>query len=62
MNVVLLISEMTTATQTTIPHPAREELELADVLHALSDPVRLRIVSGARRGRRPVVRQLRRCR
>ena len=37
---------MTTATQTTIPHPAREELELADVLHALSDAVRLRIVSG----------------
>jgi DNA-binding transcriptional ArsR family regulator len=26
-------------------HPAAEELELATVLHALSDPVRLRIVS-----------------
>ncbi|MDQ6744721.1 MAG: ArsR family transcriptional regulator [Actinomycetota bacterium] len=25
-------------------HPAREEIELAAVLHALSDPVRLRIV------------------
>lgn len=29
----------------TIPHPAREELELGAVLHALSDPVRLRIVA-----------------
>ena len=41
---------MTTATPTTIPHPAREQLELADVLHALSDPVRLRIVSGLAAG------------
>jgi DNA-binding transcriptional ArsR family regulator len=29
----------------TIPHPRRDELELAAVLHALSDPVRLRIVA-----------------
>ena len=50
MNVVQLISEMTTATRRD-PHPAREELELAAVLHALSDPVRLRIVSRARRRR-----------
>ena len=28
-----------------IPHPAREELEMPAVLHALSDPVRLQIVS-----------------
>jgi DNA-binding transcriptional ArsR family regulator len=28
-----------------IVHPAREELELGAVLHALSDPVRLRIVA-----------------
>lgn len=28
-----------------LPHPEREELELAAVLHALSDPMRLRIVS-----------------
>jgi DNA-binding transcriptional ArsR family regulator len=28
-----------------IPHPAREEIELAAVLHALSDPVRLQIVA-----------------
>jgi DNA-binding transcriptional ArsR family regulator len=28
-----------------IPHPRRDELELAAVLHALSDPVRLRIVA-----------------
>ena len=27
-------------------HPAREELEIAAVLHALSDPMRLRIVAG----------------
>ena len=29
-----------------IPHPAREDLDLAGVLHALSDPVRLEIVAG----------------
>ena len=28
------------------PHPAVEEIELAAVLHALSDPMRLRIVAG----------------
>jgi DNA-binding transcriptional ArsR family regulator len=28
-----------------LPHPARDELELASVLHALSDPVRLKIVA-----------------
>jgi DNA-binding transcriptional ArsR family regulator len=33
-----------------IPHPAREELDLAAVLHALSDPVRLRIVAGLAEG------------
>jgi len=33
---------MTTAA---IEHPRRDELELAAVLHALSDPVRLRIVA-----------------
>ncbi len=27
-------------------HPSREEVELATVLHALSDPIRLRIVVG----------------
>ncbi|MFJ7770015.1 ArsR/SmtB family transcription factor [Streptomyces sp. NPDC097107] len=27
-----------------LPHPAREEIRLESVLHALSDPVRLRIV------------------
>jgi DNA-binding transcriptional ArsR family regulator len=37
----------------TITHPQRAELELAAVLHALSDPVRLRIVAGlARDGER----------
>ena len=29
-----------------LSHPAREEIELAAVLHALSDPMRLRIVAG----------------
>jgi DNA-binding transcriptional ArsR family regulator len=29
-----------------LSHPARHELELAAVLHALSDPMRLRIVTG----------------
>jgi DNA-binding transcriptional ArsR family regulator len=33
------------AAPTDIPHPAREELDLAAVLHALSDPVRLEIVA-----------------
>jgi DNA-binding transcriptional ArsR family regulator len=35
---------MTTATL--ISHPVREALDIATVLHALSDPVRLQIVSG----------------
>jgi DNA-binding transcriptional ArsR family regulator len=35
----------TTATAQAIEHPKREEIELAGVLHALSDPVRLRIVT-----------------
>ena len=34
----------------TLAHPHRDELELAAVLHALSDPVRLRIVTGLARG------------
>jgi DNA-binding transcriptional ArsR family regulator len=33
-----------------ISHPQRDELELPAVLHALSDPVRLRIVAGLARG------------
>jgi DNA-binding transcriptional ArsR family regulator len=32
--------------QDPLSHPAREEIELAAVLHALSDPMRLRIVAG----------------
>jgi DNA-binding transcriptional ArsR family regulator len=37
----------TSATATSdIPHPANEDLDLAAVLHALSDPVRLQIVAG----------------
>jgi DNA-binding transcriptional ArsR family regulator len=34
-----------TLTAERIQHPPREELELGAVLHALSDPVRLRIVA-----------------
>jgi DNA-binding transcriptional ArsR family regulator len=34
-----------------IPHPAREEIELASVLHALSDPVRLAVVKTIADGR-----------
>ena len=36
---------MPTETATPIAGPTREELDLAAVLHALSDPVRLRIVA-----------------
>jgi DNA-binding transcriptional ArsR family regulator len=44
---------MTTTSATApaeIPHPARDELDLAAVLHALSDPVRLEIVAGLASG------------
>lgn len=34
-----------TAPSRELPHPVREEIRLEGVLHALSDPVRLRIVS-----------------
>jgi DNA-binding transcriptional ArsR family regulator len=40
---------MTTKTLDPIPHPGRDALELAAVLHALSDPIRLRIVAGLAR-------------
>jgi len=36
--------------QRPIPHPGSDELELAAVLHALSDPMRLRIVAALARG------------
>ena len=36
---------MTTQTQDQIAHPNRADLELGAVLHALSDPVRLKIVA-----------------
>jgi DNA-binding transcriptional ArsR family regulator len=41
---------METTTADTLAHPALDEIELATVLHALSDPVRLRIVAGLARG------------
>jgi DNA-binding transcriptional ArsR family regulator len=34
------------ATAEKIAHPARDEIELSAVLHALSDPVRLQIAAG----------------
>jgi DNA-binding transcriptional ArsR family regulator len=36
---------VTTKTTEGIAHPRREDIELAAVLHAVSDPVRLRIVA-----------------
>jgi DNA-binding transcriptional ArsR family regulator len=36
---------MTPTTTEAIDHPAREDIELGAVLHALSDPVRLKIVA-----------------
>jgi DNA-binding transcriptional ArsR family regulator len=38
------ISASTGAAGRELPHPAREEIRLEGVLHALSDPMRLRIV------------------
>jgi DNA-binding transcriptional ArsR family regulator len=43
-------AQMVTTTEA-LPHPRRDELELAAVLHALSDPIRLRIVAGLAGGR-----------
>src|SRR5690349_21495602 len=39
-----------TADAETLSHPARAEIELPTVLHALSDPMRLRIVAGLAAG------------
>src|SRR6476646_8044191 len=39
-----LISESSIGTPESLGHPATDEIELAGVLQALSDPVRLRIV------------------
>jgi len=43
----MAVKTMTTQAQASeeIPHPRRDEIELAAVLHALSDPVRLKIVA-----------------
>ena len=49
MIVVLSFAPMKTTPADQIAHPGLEELELAAVLHALSDPVRLRIVVGLAR-------------
>lgn len=40
-----------TAAAHQIPHPGRDDLDLASVLHALSDPVRLGIVAELADGR-----------
>jgi DNA-binding transcriptional ArsR family regulator len=47
---MIVVQRMQTTAHDTIAHPALEEIELAAVLHALSDPVRLRIVAGLARG------------
>jgi DNA-binding transcriptional ArsR family regulator len=39
-----------TAAAHDIPHPGRDDLDLASVLHALSDPVRLAIVADLANG------------
>jgi DNA-binding transcriptional ArsR family regulator len=41
---------MQTQTTAEIPHPTRGEIELGAVLHALSDPVRLKIVAALAAG------------
>lgn len=50
-----LISQDTEVVQITVateplPHPGREQIELGSVLHALSDPMRLRIVAALANG------------
>jgi DNA-binding transcriptional ArsR family regulator len=45
-----LISESTVGTAESLGHPATGEIELAGVLQALSDPIRLRIVVALRAG------------
>jgi DNA-binding transcriptional ArsR family regulator len=41
---------LTVSTAPDIPHPTRDQFDLPAVLHALSDPVRLRIVAGLAAG------------
>lgn len=41
-----LVIETAAITEDALPHPPAEAIELAGVLHALSDPMRLRIVAG----------------
>jgi DNA-binding transcriptional ArsR family regulator len=48
-DVLRTLNTSATSTQK-IPHPAREELDLPEVLHALSDPVRLGIVAALAEG------------
>jgi DNA-binding transcriptional ArsR family regulator len=43
-------ASMTTKTKEGISHPRRDEIELAAVLHAVSDPVRLQIVATLAKG------------
>jgi DNA-binding transcriptional ArsR family regulator len=50
MNVVQGNSEKMQSVAEALPHPKRDEIELGRVLHALSDPVRLQIVSSIANG------------
>jgi DNA-binding transcriptional ArsR family regulator len=47
---MIVVQSSVMATPGTLPQPLRGELDLAAVLHALSDPVRLRIVAGLASG------------
>jgi DNA-binding transcriptional ArsR family regulator len=50
MGMVTSSAEASQAGAETLPHPKAEELALATVLHALSDPIRLQIVVGLAAG------------
>jgi DNA-binding transcriptional ArsR family regulator len=50
MNVVQGNSEKMQPVAEALPHPKQDEIELGRVLHALSDPVRLQIVSSIANG------------
>jgi DNA-binding transcriptional ArsR family regulator len=50
MNLVQEDPEKMQAIADALPHPKRDEIDLGRVLHALSDPVRLQIVSSIANG------------
>jgi DNA-binding transcriptional ArsR family regulator len=50
MGTLITEADRSIAVAEALPHPERHELELAAVLHALSDPMRLRIVANLSAG------------